>query len=193
MLSNIDICNRALVAIGANPIAAFDSGSAESIAAGALYDAVVDGELSRHRWNFTAKVAKLSRLVERPIHRWTYLYQLPGDCLLVRSLWQDGSRAEYQVIEKERLASDAEAPVLEYEYRPSEALWRPHFYTLIQGRLEAYFIGALRKDIQLRDKMLEQQDQPKGVLSHAKTLDAQEAPPIDLPQGPIARARGRLR
>jgi len=193
MLSSIDICNRALVAIGANPIATFGSGSAESIAAGALYDAIVDAELSRHRWNFTAKAARLSRLVERPVHRWSYLYQLPDDCLLIRGLWQDGTRASYQVIEKERLATDVEGPVLEYEYRPSEALWRPHFYTLIQSRLEAYFVGALRKDIQLRDKMIDLQDQPKGVFSHAKTLDAQEAPPAELPQGPIARARGRLR
>lgn len=177
--------------MGANPIAAFGLSSAESIAAAHIYEATVSGELSRHRWNFSRRVARLSRLVEVPVHRWLYLYQIPDDLLLARALYQDAEPVDHEQMANRKIATDATDPVLEYEVRPAEDEWRPHFMRLVKDRLEAAFIGALRKDTALRDRMIASQDAPGGVWSIAKALDAQEQTPPRLPQGPIGRARGR--
>ena len=55
--TNIDICARALIMIGAQPISSFSVGSTEALVASNIYDDVVEASLTRHRWRFATTQA----------------------------------------------------------------------------------------------------------------------------------------
>ena len=82
-ITDIDICARALVLIGASPITSFDEGTTESTVAANIYEDTVRDMLSRHRWRFASGQSQLSRLVDAPNARWDAAYQLPADLILL--------------------------------------------------------------------------------------------------------------
>ena len=190
--SKFDLCSAALVAIGAHRIATFEDGTAEATVAGSLYEMLVDHELGRHRWNFAKRVFKLNRLAEVPLHRWAYLYQLPADCILLRSVYFSGQPVAYEQYDGRRVASDALDPIAEFTGRIAEDQWPAYFMALMRMRLEAHFLGALMKDPAQKERMLAEQDSPpRGFYHKARTLDAQEQPPSKFPKGALFSARGR--
>ena len=64
-LSALALCSRALLKIGAQPIASFDEGTAEAEVAANLYPAARDALLSLHPWSFATAQATLPRLAEQ--------------------------------------------------------------------------------------------------------------------------------
>ena len=77
--TNIDICARALILIGAQPISSFSDGSTEALVASNIYDDVLEAALTRHRWNFATTQKQLSLLARQPAGKFDYAYQMPTD------------------------------------------------------------------------------------------------------------------
>ena len=75
--TKIDICARALIMIGAQPISSFSDGSTEALVASNIYDDVVEASLTRHRWRFATTQQQLSLLTSAPTGRYDYAYQVP--------------------------------------------------------------------------------------------------------------------
>ena len=65
-ITDIDICARALILIGASPITSFDDGTTEATVASNLYEDTVKDLLSRHRWRFSTGQVQMSRLTAVP-------------------------------------------------------------------------------------------------------------------------------
>jgi hypothetical protein len=61
MLTKIDLCSRALLKIGEQPIAGFNEGSAASKIAAGLYELAVDALLCAHPWRFATKKIRLAK------------------------------------------------------------------------------------------------------------------------------------
>ncbi len=80
-LSDIGLCSRALVRIGAAPITGFDDGSAESEIAGTLYAQARDALLSAYAWSFASGQVVLDQLLAEPVADYAHAYQLPNDFL----------------------------------------------------------------------------------------------------------------
>ena len=59
--SKFDICNQALVLVGANTITSFTENTTESKVANQLYESTLEKSFTRSRWRFAAKQAQLSR------------------------------------------------------------------------------------------------------------------------------------
>ncbi|UKV16980.1 hypothetical protein L6172_04755 [Thalassospiraceae bacterium SW-3-3] len=61
-LSDIALCARALVMIGAAPIVSFEDDTAEAEVAGMLYPVLRDGMLAAYPWRFAARcrIAKMT-------------------------------------------------------------------------------------------------------------------------------------
>ena len=59
-ITKIDICARALVMIGAQPITSFTDGSTEALVANNVYEDITKASLTRHRWRFATTQATLS-------------------------------------------------------------------------------------------------------------------------------------
>ena len=84
-LSDIALCSRALIKIGAAPIQSFTDGTAESEIAGALFPHTRDALLSAYSWSFATTQTQLPQLAESPLADYSYAYQLPNDYLRIIS------------------------------------------------------------------------------------------------------------
>ena len=84
-LSNIDICNQALILIGANTIASFTDNTTESQVSNQLYESTLKGHLTRARWRFASKQAVLSKSTVDPLYRFESSYAIPADAILIHT------------------------------------------------------------------------------------------------------------
>jgi len=68
--SGIDVCSRALILIGADPITSFDEGTTESTVAVNMYEDVARAALVNSRWRFATNQATLNLLSDAPTGRY---------------------------------------------------------------------------------------------------------------------------
>ena len=80
-ISAIALCSRALLKLGARPIASFDEGTAEAEVAANLYPSLRDALLSAHAWSFATAQLRLPRLEAPPVADFDSAFQLPADFL----------------------------------------------------------------------------------------------------------------
>ena len=84
--SAIDICSRALILIGADPITSFDDGTTEALVSVNMYEDVARASLVNARWRFTTNQAVLNRLSDAPTGRYSQAYQQPTGTLMVHAV-----------------------------------------------------------------------------------------------------------
>ena len=89
-LSDIALCSRALIRLGAAPITSFSDGTAESEIAGALFGPVRDSLLSAYSWSFATGQVDLSALGTAPVADYQRSFQLPADFLRAMSAGSGG-------------------------------------------------------------------------------------------------------
>jgi len=174
-LTDIALCSRALLKLGANTISSFDEGTVEAEIAGNLYGSIRDALLSAHPWNFATGQADLNRLTAVPVADFAYAYQLPTDFLRVLSagLQGAGRGIAYRIAEK-KLHTDAETVTLTYIFRPDETGFPPFFDQALIALLAAEFALPVTESVsrmQALSKAAEKQ------FAQAKTIDAQEQEP----------------
>lgn len=190
--TSIDICSRALVMIGANPITSFEEGTTESRVAVTLYETTARDQLSRYRWRFATGQVQLSRLTETPLAKWDAAYQLPATCLqpstvLVNDHSVDFDRYEDMIFCN---AGEAETVHLDGIYRVDEQFWPAYFIALMELSMASHFALAIAAKPDLADYL------DKRALRHAaiaRNADAQArtTPKVDM-QGIIRfRRAGR--
>ena len=81
MPTTVELCNAALLKLGAEPIASLDDASVEADCAKRLYPFVRDGLLVAHPWSFTLATARLEADPEPPLAEFSHSFSLPGDHL----------------------------------------------------------------------------------------------------------------
>lgn len=139
-LSDVALCARALIRIGAAPITSFSDGSAESEIAGALFPQIRDSLLSAYPWSFASGQVALAQLEDAPLADYAYAYALPNDFLRALSAGS-GSRGRglnYR-ISGNALHTNASAVVLSYVFRAEEEAFPPYFDQVLITRLAAEF------------------------------------------------------
>ena len=148
-LSDIALCSRALLKIGAQPVASLEEGSAEAEVAANLYPAVRDGLLASFPWSFATRQATLPRLAVAPLADWNNAFQLPADLLRVLSAGSPylGSGLAYHVL-GDQLHCNAEQVTLSYIRRPDESHFPPHFAEGLVAR------GVRRRGLSSRTPLL---------------------------------------
>lgn len=91
--SNTKVANRALNAVGNTTVLA-DLATDTSTTAKVVqrvYDDCVDAVLQEVDWNFNARRVSLPAYGSTPLFDFAYQYQLPADCLKVRSIYDTGT------------------------------------------------------------------------------------------------------
>ena len=81
MASDVDICNLALVKLGAQPIPSLTSNDPKAAVLNRVYPLLRDKLLRVWRWNFTRVYTELPALTDSPPFEYSYAYQLPSDYL----------------------------------------------------------------------------------------------------------------
>lgn len=174
-LNSIQLASRALIKIGATPIAGFDEGTAESVVAASLYPSVRDALLSAHPWSFATAQRDLPRLVGVPTADFDYAYQLPSDFLRALSAGEAGygRGLDYRIVER-RLHTNAGAVTLTYVFRPGEASFPPFFDQALIAKLAAEFCLPITESTSRAEAMHKlAEDQAR----QARLIDAQQDVP----------------
>ncbi|HWX50419.1 MAG TPA: hypothetical protein VNZ61_20405 [Roseomonas sp.] len=187
-LSALVLCSRALLKIGAQPIASFDEGTAEAEVAAHLYPAVCDALLSAHPWSFATGQMELPRLLETPHADYAYAFQLPPDFLRVLSAG-DGGRGrglDFRLHEN-RLHANAPQVTLTYLFRPAESSFPAFFASALVARLAAEFCIPLTESSTRTDMLHRLAD---SEFRRARLADSQQQTARALEDFPLIAARG---
>ena len=187
-LSALALCTRALLKIGAQPIASLDEGTAEAEVAANLYAGTRDALLSGHPWSFATGQAALPRLATRPVVDFRHAFQLPAGFLRALSAGIPGSGRglTYRLLE-DRLHCDAEQVVLSYIFRPDESVFPAFFAAVLATRLAAEFCIPLTENTSRAQLLLAQAE---AELRSARRIDSQQATPHAFEDFPLITVRG---
>lgn len=80
--TDVSICNKALLLLGAEAITSFSDGTPAAAACDTIYTEVKQTTLGMYPWSFTVAKKELVRDTTTPNNEWTYQYLLPNDMVL---------------------------------------------------------------------------------------------------------------
>ena len=182
-LSKVEICNHALLKIGADPIASLDINQTDSEAVvqsarlcGILYDQALKETLRTYKWNSALKRSQLSRLSEAPAFKFKYKYQLPGDCIRVINVYDEkdayDDRTQW-VVEGRTILCDYENVYLLYVSNPQDVATLDPFLTkaIIQN-LAIKLSVPMQLDQTMQNALIQEYEQV--VLPAARSVDTLE-------------------
>lgn len=175
-VTKVDIASRALVMIGANPIASFTDGTTEANVTNTIYEEIIESSLTRHNWRFATGQQQLSLLADSPTGRFEYAYQIPvnPECLKILAVTVNDALIQYNRYE-DKIYLDGfgsqSTVIMDYIFRQSEDQFPPHFRLAIEYKLASIFGGSVARDAALVrefDQLSERQ------MLIAKNTDSQE-------------------
>lgn len=187
-LSALALCARALLKIGATPIASFDEGTAEAEVAANLYPSVRDSLLSAYPWSFATAQATLPRLIAAPVADYAHAFQLPADFLRALSAGRPGQGRgiPYRIAEN-RLHADPPEIVLTYIFRPPEQNFPPFFDSALIARLAAEFTIPLTENTARAELLFRLAE---AEFRAARLTDSQQDTPLAVQDFSLIGARG---
>lgn len=170
---SVEICNLALVSLGADPIIDIDENNERARKLKAIYVLVLKDLLRAHPWNFSSKRATLAQLIETPPFEFAYYYQLPPDCLRAVEVNEDTSINF--VVEGRKLLCNQETVNLKYlTYIENSTLYDANFVALFAARLAAEIAYAITNS---RTVTADRWEIYFEMRKTARSSDAQEGKP----------------
>ena len=170
--SAIDICSRALILVGAEPITSFGDDTSEALIAGNMYEDIARTNLTSTRWRFATNQAILNRLCDAPTGRFTAAYQLP-EYIFLHAVTVRDYQIEYNVYGS-KVFCDADVSdelIADYTYRAEEVDWPSYFSVCVEYAMATVFATALIRDQSLAVLMDQQYTR---LLAKARSIDSQQ-------------------
>tara|TARA_R100000734_G_C3291945_1_gene83671 strand:- start:209 stop:802 length:594 start_codon:yes stop_codon:yes gene_type:complete len=171
--SPIDVCSRALILIGADPITSFDDSTNEALVASNMYEDIARSSLVNSRWRFSTNQVVMNRLTAAPTGRYDAAYQLPSGWLMTHTVTQNDNPIDYQIY-GDKVFCDVDSTavlVLDYTYRAEEQDWPSYFTVAVEYELATVFSVSLARDQQLAALMGQQ---AQFQMAKARNLDSQQ-------------------
>jgi len=170
--SPIDICSRALILIGAEPITSFEDDTSEALIAGNMYEDIARTNLTSTRWRFATNQSVLNRLTDPPTGRFNSAYQLP-DHLFVHAITVNDFAIEYNIYGDKAFcdASANDVLIADFTFRADEVGWPSYFSVCVEYAMAVVFSTALIRDASLSSLM---QSQYVQLLAKARSTDSQQ-------------------
>jgi hypothetical protein len=172
--SEVQLCNNALLLLGAKSITSFTDGTISSNTCRQFYEPTRNELLAQHFWNFAIKRVSLAEIVTTPAFEWAAQYELPSDFVRVRRL-NYVNDVPY-IIEGTKILTDQRSELqLVYVARVSDTVQFSPLFTSVLTTLMAILIGptitgdgtaSVRLAARLRD-----------LLLTAKMVDSQDGTP----------------
>ena len=184
-VSNVEICNIALTALGANNITALTENTEEARKCNVLFANLRDEMIESHLWNFAIKrTGDLALSGTSPLWEYNNKFALPVDCLRVLKTnfekpIQSTSRRNDRVwkIEGRFLYTDEGNVKIQYignVIDPTQQLRA--FQTALAARLEAELAFSILQSASIAESKWKLYEMKLRV---AKSVDAQEGTPDD--------------
>lgn len=186
-LSDIALASRALIRIGAAPIASFNDGTAESEVAGLLFAPVRDALLSAYSWRFATGQVVLAKHEQSPVADYSHAFQLPVDFLRAMSAGTGGKgRGVNYRIARGALHANVDQVMLTYIFRPAEEEFPPYFDAALITRLAAEFTIPVTENTSRAETMFRL---AHGEYERARQIDAQQDTPGRIEDFSLINAR----
>tara|TARA_R100001443_G_scaffold48688_1_gene61099 strand:- start:1277 stop:1906 length:630 start_codon:yes stop_codon:yes gene_type:complete len=140
--TDVGICNKGLLLLGAEAITSFSDGTPAGTACNTIYNEVKLTTMGMYPWSFTVAKAQLTRDSNTPQNEWTYQYLLPNDMLLgvpraVRTSSSAGSALykDWEIAQSTAggavLMSEATEVHIDYQKAVAEGSMPTYFVTLL--------------------------------------------------------------
>tara|TARA_Y100000401_G_scaffold25908_1_gene18204 strand:- start:2426 stop:3019 length:594 start_codon:yes stop_codon:yes gene_type:complete len=171
--SAIDICARALILIGADPITSFDDGTTEALVSVNVYEDMARASLVNARWRFATNQAVLNRLTAEPTGRYDFAYQQADGTLMVHAVTVNDNPIEYQIYGDKIFAntSSSDELVADFTFRANEDTWPSYFTIAVEYALATLFATSIARDANLAALM---KTASSDAMAKARSLDAQQ-------------------
>lgn len=175
MASKIDICNQALVLVGANVISALTENNTEARVSNQLYESTLKNLLTKARWRFASKQQQMSKSATDPLDKWDSAYQIPNDALLVHTITVSDNVIPFdrygEFLYTNSGANDT--VILHYTYQPHEDQFPEYFVQILVFELASLFAGAIARNDNLsvlyQKRANIQLTQARGMESQTQT------------------------
>lgn len=168
--SAVDICNSALIRLGAARIDSLSGNSQEAVLCNEQYEKVRDMVLRSHPWRFALKRAQLAALPTTPAFEYSKQYQVPTDCL--RIIEMDGQEQYNWVVEGDALLTDIDTCLVRYIKKETDVTKYDSFFSETLAVALAYNLTfSLVQSIDMRNDMLKEYNR---LLGEARSYSAQE-------------------
>ncbi len=167
-----ELCNLALMSLGAAPINSLDDLTDRARICKALWPMVLDDEIMQHAWKCCRKRATLALLAAAPAFGYSYRYQLPTDCMRVLELSDD--TIDYEVEDGELLTDNSTCQII-YLFRNTViAKYSAGFKAALVARLTAELAMPItKKDAIVKSSWAAYW----GKLAQALAADGQQGSP----------------
>lgn len=200
MATDIEICSRALIRLGAKPIDSFEDGTDKALACDLIYSSVLESELSIYPWRFAMKKVQLARHTDTPTNEWKYAYQLPTDriggifALFDSSQTGAAPKKAFEVF-GDKVFCDYETVYVDYPYKPAESEFPAYFTEFLVLAIAANLAVPITDQANLEDQMrtraygLPSDNGGGGQLARARNADSRQQPPQTIDDEHLIAAR----
>jgi hypothetical protein len=171
--TDIEVCSRALILIGAEPITSFSDQTTEALVASNIYEDIARASLTNTRWRFATNQIVLNRLSEAPTGRFDSAYQLPSGILMLNAITVGDIPITYDTYGNKVFcdASIADELVADFIFRALEVDWPSYFTLAVEFELASIFAVSIARDPSLGRAMAER---AQITMIRARTTDAQQ-------------------
>lgn len=206
MASDIDICNLALVKLGAQPIPSLTSTDPKAAVLNRVFPMLRDKLQRVYYWSFNLTYAELPVLADAPPFEYSYAYSLPADFLRLRLAdvsngssqfvgmpgvnigdWNFNRNQDYRIVSGQ-IWTNVPAPLrIQYSRRVTDptqfdAAFNESFACYIAYQLCEQLTGSTQKKQMLeREYMMSMRD--------ARMTNAVELPPETIPDDSFMQSR----
>lgn len=169
--SAVDICNSALVKVGADRIISLTEDNQRARLCNDQYSKLRDDLLRAHPWNFAIKRVELAASSTDPEYDYTTAYELPSDCL--RVLGTDLSDDDdFKIEASRRVLCNSSSLKIKYIAQITDVgYFDSVFSECLALKIAADIAYSLSGSAALSELLYKQY---KDKLSEARSFDAQE-------------------
>lgn len=187
MATDLDICNNALLMLGARVLTDFnDPASDHADLVRNLWPVERDATLRAHPWNCAIARVQLAALAQAPAFDWSYQFNLPGDFLRILSVGLDGETPLYRV-EGRRILADDSPLYLKYIFRNEDiTTWDSLLVAATVSRMAMVLAYPVTKSASMQEQMGAMHAR---ALQEARTVDGQEDTPEEVGDFPFLNVR----
>lgn len=189
MATDLEICSKALILLGAAPIASLAEKTKAAQVCNNIYPLAMRAILRCHVWNCAIKRVALAPLVGTPVGgEWTYHFAKPGDLLRLLDVGTYG-QDEY-TFEGNRILTNEPSLIIRYVAEVTEGAFDSLLTDLMVARMAADMAYPITKSASVAQV---KQAEYERALKLAKAIDGQENPPEQLGDSPFLQVRGGSR
>lgn len=179
-VSEVKICNSALIKVGSTTITSLTEDSKPARACNEQYAKLRDEVLSAHPWNFAISRKSLGQTSNTPIWEFDYEYQIPSDVLRILKIdstldWQVEVNA---VSGAKVIVTDDPEMNIKYIKRVTDTtLFTPYFDEVLATRVAADISYYMTQSTSLMESLMKAY---QVMLAQARSFDAQEGTPPEV-------------